>query len=493
MANSTVINGKRSIGYGYPSHTGRLKVIPGSSKKHRLKVALIGDSTLDNGYWVKHKGISYAQNKDTVTHQAAEALADTGHKEGFEVANFAVDGSTTTDLNQYTSLCKVLPADEDHPHTFVHQLNSVSSWKPDVAVLSVAGNNYREALQGTLQQHINRPNLLLRQTPESAKAAIKAEFDQVKQKLLDEYKGNIRQLQADNPQLKRVVLLSQYYPALTSYTPYFIYTGFSHVARAEGRHKDAFEAMESTMNELYREIMQFSLELDKEVVFVDVTSSLNPLGANHTHQIEPNQKGSKIMGRLIAAGVTYPSPSVFKDKTSLLTLTLDKDEETILPKRLKRDEIAHFSVKKINQYIRENRYLHVNHFFAPASSLTTRYESAYHLIMGKDFDSEYKDMPALGLLDLSLITLLASYLWKKTIDQNHPMASRITLGVLSAPILLIKAVVGLALMLALSLPIYAYHQIARQFEKTDGDSILSEEDINGPINSHPETSSLGLS
>ena len=69
-------------------------------------------------------------------------------------------------------------------------------------------------------------------------------FQQVKATLLEEYKCIIDNLISTNPKLSRIVLLSQYYPAISEFTPYFIYTGFSHLARSEGKGQDPFTAVE---------------------------------------------------------------------------------------------------------------------------------------------------------------------------------------------------------------------------------------------------------
>ena len=167
----------------------------------------------------------------------------------------------------------------------VHQLNAVKDWQPDIAVLSVGGNNYREALMGVLRTNLTYFQLLFRITPEQARPTIKEAFSEVKLRLLEEYKAIIDDLVTDNPGLNRIVLLSQYYPSITDFTPYFIYTGFSHLARSKGEGQAPFAVVEETMNELYRSVLQYAATKNKEVVFVDVTSSLNPLGGNHTSQI----------------------------------------------------------------------------------------------------------------------------------------------------------------------------------------------------------------
>ncbi|WP_367606153.1 SGNH/GDSL hydrolase family protein [Legionella sp. W05-934-2] len=454
----TVFNSQLSIGANYPTKTGRLKQVGEIGEQTPIRVALVGDSTLDNGFWVQ-QGLPYSQKTATVTHQAAMALAKAETNHPYLVANFAVDGATTADLGRDCWLNKVLPADADHPWLSVNQLRQVEDWQPNVVVMSVAGNNYREALQGALIESLGYQNILSRTTPDDAKHYIATTFAQVKKNLLAEYKAIIDDLIEHNPSMSRLVLMSQYYPELTQFTGYMIYTGFSHVARSEGQTRSAFEAMENTMNELYREIQTYVSSKDKQVVFVDVTSSLNPLGGNHTMQIEPNHNGAKELGKLIAEAVSMPE----RDHQWVLTNVGD----TIEKKRLTDDLVNNYTVKRVEQFIQESRYRHVGLFFAPSSSMSQRFESAYHLLVGKQFDAQYTGLFAFGLLDASVVTVLAQYLWRAALNDDNSKAARITAAVVAAPILIIEHIVALALLLALSLPIVGMHYLAKQFEHQD--------------------------
>ena len=454
-----IIKSNHSTQAGYPRNTGRLQQVISSIDMQTTKVALMGDSTIDNGYWVDENK-SYLDKTATVTHQTALALSKNNPDQNFDVANFAIDGATTTDIDRDCLMCKVLPEDQDHPLIDVHQMNAVQAWQPDVIALSVGGNNYREALQGTLRHQMSMKQLLFRQTPESAKEIIKESFTKVKEKLLQEYKALIDKILETNPNLNRLVLMSQYYPSLTQFTPYFIYTGFSHVANSEGLKQTAFECMTTTMNELYSELLTHVLEKDTDVVLVDVTSSLNPLEDNHTKQIEPNESGAKVMGELISAGVTYKPSSnqsgirVLKqvNRSGLIETSHYSNESAIQ---------SDFSVKSISAFISDSRYSHVNHFFRPQSSLKTRFESAYHMLVGKQFDASYTGLFAFGLLDASLITVAADYLWRVALDTEQPQSIQLTAGIVSAPIILAKLVVGLSALLILGLPILGYDAICK--------------------------------
>ncbi len=456
-------NSSESIGLNYPVSTGRLKQV---GEQGGQRVALIGDSTLDNGYWVQ-QNLPYAQRTATVTHQTALALAVSDSEANFLVANFAVDGATTSDLLDHCRLDKVLPTDEDHPDEYVTQLFTLSMWNPDVVVLSVAGNNYREALQSTLISELGYKKLVLRSTPEEAKQKIAGAFKEVKAKLLKEYKDNIDVLSGDhkglplpdNFKMKRLVIMSQYYPELTQFTPYMIYTGFSHVARAEGQTKCAFEAMENTMNELYREILAYAIKKNTQVVYVDVASSLSPLGGNHTLQIEPNLRGAKELGGLIAKAVTLTE----MDNNYIIK----KEGNEIIAAPISEDEIKNYSIKKIEKFIQESRYSHVGLFFSPNSNLKSRFESAYHMLVGKQFDAQYTGLFAFGLLDASLITVMAQYLWRAALNDENGNFLRVAAAVTAVPILMVEQVVALAVLLVLSIPIIAYHKLAQQFASED--------------------------
>ena len=94
------------------------------------------------------------------------------YRDQYSIANFAIDGATMRDLashNNCVRMDKVLPADEDHPFGFSSPLNCVAMHKPDTVVLSVGGNDYREALQsphnGLLAQ-TGFFGFLLRRTPD---------------------------------------------------------------------------------------------------------------------------------------------------------------------------------------------------------------------------------------------------------------------------------------------------------------------------------------
>ena len=131
----TISNLTRSIGAGYPEEIARLKHVSNDPSKEKIKIALMGDSTLDNGYWIQ-KNQSYKEKTGTVTHQTAAAL--THQPLNYDVANFAVDGAVTKSMTGMN--LDAVVQDEDHSQRSVNQIDSaINHWKPDVAVLSIGG------------------------------------------------------------------------------------------------------------------------------------------------------------------------------------------------------------------------------------------------------------------------------------------------------------------------------------------------------------------
>lgn len=459
-----------SITEPYSNGTGRFKRIniQNPQVSQVTKVCHAGDSTLDSDIW-NDEGVEFGRKTHTVTNQTAEFLEATGQP--FDLFNFAVDGATTGDVLQKCRLDRAGLPDEDHTSEKVNQIAAINQWQPDVVVLSVGGNNYRQALKSTFRNvGMTKSVFLLRQTPEdeNSRDYIKNQFEQVKNTLLEEYKQIIDEIIKVNS-VKRLVLLSQYFPALTKYTAYFIYTGFSHLARAQGLSgRDTFQLVEKTLNDLYQNVWAYAAEQaeihNKQLVFVDVTSSLNPLGGNHSHQIEPSEQGAEVMGALISSAVTH---RFREEDTPVVKISLDANNN-IKKQLTDKNAIKKFQVKRMRDFIDENKYTHLSLFFRPSSSLELRYESAFYAIMGNQFDAEYRDFYAFGLLDFSLITVAAHYLFQYALfDEQEPLALRVLAGTVSAPILLVKAVVGLALMLVLGLPIYAFHEATHSLDEID--------------------------
>jgi len=134
------------------------------------------------------------------------------------------------------------------------------------------------------------------------------------------------------------------------------------------------------------------------------------------------------------------------------------DEQHIVPQVLESSQLAGFKVKKIDEFIKDNQYRHLGLLFSPTTNLQSRYEHAYHLIMGKDFDSEYSNLYAYGLLDMALLPIMASHLWRAASKDDSYTSTSIASRIVAAPILSVKIVLGAVLMLGLAGPIYGMHK-----------------------------------
>ena len=267
-------------------------------------MVLCGDSTIDNGAWVDRQA-RYIHKTHTVSHQIALALSQKQNSQTYQLANFAKDGATTRSMLSSQPLNQVIREDEDHPQKVVSQLQEIQKWNPEVALLSVGGNNFRVAFQGALpaicigygffknpfsiDSMIATLRLLCRFTPwsfpkedfinileelfpfhqindpetfndlidaldedkqqiwkevlkeiqdkktyinhhafrndllknSSARKLLEAYFKMTQKTLYKEYKQIIDGL-VEQGNTKRLVISSQYYPALTPFTPYFI-------------------------------------------------------------------------------------------------------------------------------------------------------------------------------------------------------------------------------------------------------------------------------
>ena len=366
----------------------------------------------------------------------------------YQIANFAVDGATTNDVLSNVPLDKVLPSDEDHwPTHYVSQQHALNSYKPDVVVIGVGGNDYREALQSKLPRFIGGLDLYFEHTPQETHEAIKREFREINNKLINDYKKILKPM-LDNDNTKRIVIMTQYYPELGSDLPYFIYKGFKHIANAHGE-KDHLEYMKNTMEHLYTEIYKYVKENNKhgkEIIIADMASSISPMGENHKAQIEPNGRGSKLMGRIIADAISHEfdnNPDEQNSTIAQIRLSLDSDhiERTIVA-----DETQKIEVRHLKEFFKQGRH----YYFVPRSddSLGDRVPKAYYIFAGRRIDLKNMGGIEYGLLDLTIIPILASYIWQFASDINHNVLLRILGYLISAPVLLAKTIAALCLTVA---------------------------------------------
>lgn len=97
-----------------------------------VKIALLGDSILDNFYWLEDQ-------ENDLTKQLTNL--------GFEVGNFAVDESQIGDVLEGTNPREVYAKARSYPYPsidgWVFPLRLLKRFRPEVAVLSVGGNDLR--------------------------------------------------------------------------------------------------------------------------------------------------------------------------------------------------------------------------------------------------------------------------------------------------------------------------------------------------------------
>lgn len=173
---------------------------------HPVHVSLLGDSTIDNVYWLRR-----SRGDVTVEEHLSQELGS-----GYKVKNLAYDGFTTTSVLEGDQVGKVLGCNPAYlrtrgidPNTtsyFVHPLNELKKHveaHPDethYVVLSVAGNDFRENLL--------KPHRLLLDIP----------------KILQRYMRIVDEIKLLKGKDIRPILMFQYrLDAKTDY-PYYIYT-----------------------------------------------------------------------------------------------------------------------------------------------------------------------------------------------------------------------------------------------------------------------------
>lgn len=453
MKNHQSIVAQQRYHSAFPYDTGRyLSVITNNNEvSNTVRVALIGDSTIDNGYWVQ-KDKPYIEKTETVNYQIASHLAlplNTNINSEYQIANFAVDGANSYDLipNNLVRMNAVLPKDADHPDTQVCPSRCASEFGPDIVVVSVGGNDYRNALNSHhgLVQKTGILGFFLCQTPEDSKLNIRTLFESVKDTLLQSYQLILEPF-LNNDKTKRIIVSTQYYPELGSDTPYFIYTGLTHVAHAYDK-TDHLDYTKELMEELYSEVYKFikyNNPKNKEIIIADMTSSINPLENNHVSQIEPNQRGAKLIGKLLAHAISYNFDESYSDssiqskiahfKLSLDGLTIDK----VFP-----SDPDSFVVRHLTEFITYSR--HAYFFPNQNDTMAERIFKTYYTFAGRRLNPQNSFGYEFGIVDLTVMPIFARFLWQYTLDEKPPIAIRILTGLISAPLLITSSVVAICL------------------------------------------------
>jgi hypothetical protein len=198
-----------------------------------------------------------------------------------------------------------------------------------------------------------------------------------------------------------------------------------------------------------KQTITYAVQKNIEIVFADATSSMSPLGGYLCSQIEPNERGSELLGKLMAEAVDFEIPE--DKKNCIPMISLDEQQKPVI-KYLNQSNIDNdFKLKSVEDFIAQDRYRHIELLFVKDTPYYDRIVYFYEFLVGKQFDNEYTGLFAFGLLDLSLVTIVASYLWRVTLNEQMPTILRLISGLISGPILVAKYLLVFALALAVIL------------------------------------------
>ncbi len=243
-----------------------------------VHVHTLGDSTLDNIYWVNNP------EKKSVEGQLRTKLG----KE-YTVTSNAYDGFTTNSLLKGDTVGKVLPSGK--AKTAYQQVKGKTKIKPldilwnDVkkapdakhyVVLSVGGNDFRESL--------HNPARILKEI-----SNIQKRYIQIVEKLKALPGSDIRPI------------LVMQYPTDANNDQYRIYPTMKLMATLQGKgeKKDGIELLADFMKEFYAPILKAAKE--KKIPVLDLSRTFDPKARLYICGIEPNKAG----GALIAEGLKH--------------------------------------------------------------------------------------------------------------------------------------------------------------------------------------------
>jgi len=305
-------------------------------KKH-VHVTFLGDSTIDNKVWVdgifknifftwlgiKHDEPAVRVKKSHhwfgwfgPTLSVVENVMDMLPNEA--IHDYTNDGFTTKDLLYGNFKDKVFGNGwlSLFPHQWFDPIKKGSEdiKKSDYIILSIGGNDFREFLLSAN-----------RLTGEARKAYIQGHFPALLKCIHDRYLLIYKQLRELNHHA-RIILMTQYYPAVLQSNPLLkIYPFMHEIGQALNMGGDEHEAMNvihEIMQQTYAAIFKHIAD-DHNLVVVDITSSLNPYdNHNYISQIEPSGIGGKkiaqmlkyvMTGNQIAGGFAYRfAPAFFE-------------------------------------------------------------------------------------------------------------------------------------------------------------------------------------
>lgn len=227
-----------------------------------MRVALIGDSTLDNVIWVE-------QDDPSISEQIARAVP------GSAVCNLAADGFNSSDtLNGSHCVISVGTRDEiGDPVPFdangcFKPLEQLATLRPPPThvVLSVGGNDVREIL-GNI-----------------------GDLPRVTERFLENYPRIVRAcLQVTS----NVILMWQYRPSYNM-THYGVYQAIDKIP-VPG---DSVAKLNALMEKIYEPVLALAIELKLPIIDLPRTFDIYR-DELYNHQIEPSAKGGEVITSLI--------------------------------------------------------------------------------------------------------------------------------------------------------------------------------------------------
>ena len=271
------------------------------------KLLLLGDSTLDNSYWVS-EGCAVS---DHLTKQLP----------GWEIINFAVDGFTTSSMLSGEYKDHAVESIQ-HTHDFFKTLKALAK-EEDVEhiLLSVGGNDFREALSD-----------LIYMSPENRPQAI----EELAKTLTTNYLQIVNKIKKLKPEAKLTIVL-QYTPCIKMdlYHIYFLMDKICCNETISGRlsaykmmashylfglnderQRNAIHKLHETMATIYRNL--FKTLGKQSMAVIDLASSFDYQdGTSYVSQIEPSNKGGEQIAQLVAHAVThhnFSGPSIIYAK-----------------------------------------------------------------------------------------------------------------------------------------------------------------------------------
>lgn len=268
----------------------------------------LGDSTLDNVYWLLNSSGSNAQEaKANSVEGQLEALLQPSK---YKLRSHAYDGFTTKSVLDTDRVGRVLSIDplKDlgdkqkvylenrgiHPKVQSYDVSPLKALKESIeeepnvthyVAISVGGNDLRELL--------SNPSAILTEIPSVQKRYME---------ILDKVKGL-----AGNGRIVRPIIISLYRVDAKQDEPYHIYDKLSqladHVHSAAmpviDRHKRGVAVMGALLESMYKPILEQAKA--EGIPVLDLSNTFDPYEDLYTCQIEPNKKGAA----LIAKGIDH--------------------------------------------------------------------------------------------------------------------------------------------------------------------------------------------